>query len=149
MQIAGAALFGSSESSNRNPKTGDGVLLAGLAIRTTFFTIFLLVLLLFRISLGKDLGARDDVRSKDMFMLAVAGASLLVYLRTVKRLAETAEGLFCYVLTHEKFFGTLEFAPVVLVVWILAIWHPERWLEQGLPALSSPPLQDEEYASQE
>lgn len=149
MQIAGAALVGSSESNYKNPNTGNNILLAGLAIQTFSFTIFLLILLLFRISLGKDIGARGDVRSKDVFILAVAGASLLVYLRTVFRLAETAEGLFGSVSTHEKFFGTLEFAPVVLAVWILAIWHPGRWLERGSQALPFPPLQVEEYTSKE
>ena len=91
MQIAGAALVGSSESNYKNPKTCNNILLAGLAIQAFSFTVFLLILLLFRISLGKDLGARDDVkRSKDASMLAVAGTSLLVYLWTVFRLAETA-----------------------------------------------------------
>ena len=141
MQIAGAALVGSSESNGKDPHTGNNILLAGLAVQTVSFTMFLLVLLLFRISLGRDGGARSHVRSKDVFIVAVAGASLLVYLRTVFRLAETAQGLFAYVSTHEKFFGTLEFAPVVLAVWILAIWHPGKWLAQGSQTSSLSPVQ--------
>ena len=136
MQIAGAAIVGSSESNSKNPNTGNNILLAGLAMQTFSFTFFLLVLMLFRISLGKDV----DARSKDVFILAVAGASLLVYLRTVFRLAETAQGLFGGVSTNEKFFGTLEFAPVVLAVWILAVWHPGRWLARGFQVGPSPPL---------
>lgn len=138
MQIAGAAIVGSSESNGKDPTKGNNILLAGLAIQTLSFTIFLLVLLLFRISLGKGVSTGNNVRDKDTFIFAVAGASLLVYLRTVFRLAETAQGLFQYVSTHEKFFGTLEFAPVVLAVWILAVWHPGRWLtnERDLPSSS-------------
>ena len=37
-------------------------------------------------------------------------------------MVETAQGLFRYVSTHEGFYGTLEVAPVVLAVWILAVW---------------------------
>ena len=145
MQIAGAAIVGSSESNSKNPKTGNNILLAGLAMQTVSFSIFLLVLLLFRISLGRDASAR----SKDVFILAVAGASLLVYLRTVFRLAETAQGLFGSVSTNEKFFGTLEFAPVVLAVWILAAWHPGRWLVKGSQVNLPPPSQGDEPVSRE
>lgn len=149
MQIAGAALVGSSESNQKDPHTGNNILLAGLAIQTASFTVFLLILLLFRISLGKNSSLRSDVRGKDPFVFAVGGASLLVYLRTVFRLAETAQGLFASVSTHEKFFGTLEFAPVVLAVWILAVWHPGRWLAEGSQSVPSPPLQDDEPVSKE
>lgn len=63
-------------------------------------------------------------------MAALASASLLIYLRTIFRLAETSQGVFGYLSTHQVFFGVLEFAPVVLAVWILAVWHPGRWLPQ-------------------
>ena len=61
------------------------------------------------------------------FTMAVVVASFLVYLRTVFRLAETAEGIGGYASSHEAFFGALEFAPIVLAVGILAWWHPGRW----------------------
>lgn len=53
--------------------------------------------------------------------------SALIFLRTIFRLAETAQGVFGYLSTHEVFFGTLEFTPVVVGVGILAFWHPGRW----------------------
>lgn len=132
MQIAGAALVGSSESNEKNPAAGNDILLAGLALQTLSFTAFLLVLLLFRLSLASGSNGNNNKnalrRSKDVFILAVAAASLLVYLRTVFRLAETAQGLFGDVSTNETFFATLEFAPVGLAVCILAAWHPGRYL---------------------
>ena len=143
MQIAGAAMVGSSESNSKSPDTGNNILLAGLAIQTASFAVFLVILLLFRISLGKDAGVRSNSRSKDAFILAVAVASLLVYLRTVFRLAETAQGIFGSVSTNEKFFGSLEFAPVVLAVWILAIWHPGRWLAKEGSRVFPPAAQQE------
>jgi hypothetical protein len=62
-------------------------------------------------------------------------ASVLVFLRLLFRLAETAQGVFGYLMEHEAFFGALEFAPVVVAVWILAIWHPGRWLPSTRSAI--------------
>ena len=134
MQIAGAALVGSSESSGRNPTTGNNILLAGLAIQSFSFTIFLTVLTVLRLALAKDLKVRSTARTKDWFVAALALASLLVYLRTLFRLSETAQGLFASISTNETFFGTLEFAPVVIAIWIMAVWHPGRWLPNGIDA---------------
>lgn len=128
MQIAGAALIGSSQSNMKDPTTGNHILLAGLALQSFSFTVFLAVLTLFRLALAKDSGLNGTNKNKDQFIVAVALASLLVYLRTLFRLAETAEGLFGPVSTNETFFGTLEFTPVVIAICILAVWHPGRWL---------------------
>ncbi|KAL8833575.1 MAG: hypothetical protein Q9170_004190 [Blastenia crenularia] len=128
LQIAGAALVGSSESNQNDPTKGNNILLAGLAIQSFSFTAFLMVLTLFRFALSKVPERQSMVRTKDWFVAALALASLLVYLRTLFRLAETAQGLFSYLSIHEVFFGTLEFAPVVIAVWIVAMMHPGRWL---------------------
>ena len=60
------------------------------------------------------------------FVGALVLATLLVYLRTCFRLAETAQGLFGYLSSHEGFFGGLEFAPIVLAVGLFNVWHPGR-----------------------
>ncbi|KAL9578817.1 MAG: hypothetical protein Q9212_005478 [Teloschistes hypoglaucus] len=131
MQIAGAALIGSSESNMNDPTTGNNILLAGLAIQTFSFTVFLTILALFRLALAKDTTSKSSVKTKDHFIFAVALSSLLVYLRTLFRLAETASGLFSSVSTNETLFGVLEFTPVVIAIWILAVWHPGRWLSSN------------------
>lgn len=128
IQIAGAALVGSSQSNQKDPTMGNNILLAGLAIQSFSFTAFLTVLTLFRLALVKDRSLPSTIRTKDWFILALALASILVYLRTLFRLAETAQGLFASISTNEVFFGTLEFAPVLIAVWIMAIWHPGRWV---------------------
>ena len=51
----------------------------------------------------------------ELFFLLLA-AALLVQLRTAFRLAESAQGVFGYLSSHEVFFGTLEFLPIVLAV---------------------------------
>jgi hypothetical protein len=129
IQIAGAALIGKKESDHKDATIPNNILLAGLAFQTFAFTVFLILLGLFRWTLQKqDKGTASH--SKDTFIAALAGSSLLIYLRTSFRLAETSQGVFGYLSTHEVFFGVLEFAPVIVAVWILAVWHPARSLPQ-------------------
>lgn len=129
IQVAGAAMIGSAESNGKSPEIPNNILLAGLAFQTFAFTIFLTLLALFRYSLGRSPSLPSAaVRAKDPFFAALGAASLLIYLRTIFRLAETSQGVFGYLSTHEAFFGALEFAPVVLAVGILGWWHPGRWV---------------------
>lgn len=128
LQIAGAGLIGSAESNQKSSKVPNDILLAGLVFQTFAFTIFLSLFAMFVISLHSDQSFRPHVARKRLFFLALAAASLLVYLRTIFRLAETAQGVFGFLSTHEAFFGALEFAPVVVAVWVLGIWHPGRWI---------------------
>lgn len=51
--------------------------------------------------------------------------SILIFLRTVYRLAETAEGVWGTASSYEWLFGLLEFAPVIVAVLL--------WLVRPLP----------------
>ena len=135
LQIAGAGMIGSAESHQKSPTVPNDILLAGLVFQTAAFTVFLLLFGAFIVSLHRAQHVRSKVASKRRFLLALASASLLVYLRTIFRLAETSQGVFGYLSSHEAIFGVLEFAPVVVAVWILGVWHPGRWLPK--PALMS------------
>lgn len=61
-----------------------------------------------------------------MYTMALVASSLLVYLRTIFRLAETSQGVGGYASSHEVFFGVLEFAPIVVAIGLLGWWHPGR-----------------------
>lgn len=122
-QVAGAALVGVSASREKDPTTPNNILLAGLAFQVFSFFLFCtcLGICLYR--------ARKIVLSSlKAFSAALCTATLLVYLRTCFRLAETAEGLNSSLATHEAYFGALEFAPIVTAVFILAAWHPGKCL---------------------
>lgn len=57
-----------------------------------------------------------------LFFAILTITSLLVWLRTLFRLAETAQGLFSFASTSEALFGTLEFAPIILTLLLWAAW---------------------------
>lgn len=123
VQVAGAALIGAAASNEKDPATANNILLGGLAFQVFAFFIFCVCM---GISLYR---ARKIVlASLKAFTAALCVATFLVYLRTCFRLAETAEGLESALATQEAYFGTLEFAPIVIAVVLLAVWHPGKYL---------------------
>jgi RTA1 like protein len=123
VQVAGAALIGVSASNGKDPKTANNILLAGLAFQVFSFFVFCLCLGIFLYRARKVV-----LSSLKAFTAALCAATILVYIRTCFRLAETAAGLTSSLATHEAFFGSLEFAPIVIAVFMLAVWHPGKWL---------------------
>jgi hypothetical protein len=121
-QIAGAALIGVKQSNKEDPTTANNILLAGLAYQVLSIGVFIVLTAIFLWRARKAI----RVNGLGAFVTAFMAATLLIYLRTVFRLAETAEGLGGDLSTKEVYFGTLEFAPVVLAVILFAIWHPGR-----------------------
>lgn len=141
VQITGAALVGKAYSDQKDPTTANNILLAGLAFQVFSFAVFILCFALFTLKARRALD-----RDLKVFSVAILVASLAVYLRTIFRLAETAEGLLEYLSTHEVFFGCLEFLPIVVAVYVLIYWHPGRWLGRGRPRAL---VQDESIVNHE
>lgn len=123
IQITGAALVGTAYSNGKDPNVPNNILLAGLAFQVFSFALFIICFVWFLSKAWTALGR--DLR---IFSAATFVATLAVYLRTCIRLAETAEGLLEFLSTHEVIFGCLEFAPIVIAVYIFVYWHPGRWL---------------------
>ena len=123
VQVAGAALVGTAYSNGRDPNAANNILLAGLAFQVFSFGLFIVLFVWFLAKAKRALNSGLKV-----FAGAVFVATLLIYLRTCIRLAETAEGLLKFLSTHEAIFGCLEFAPIVIAVYLFVYWHPGRWL---------------------
>ncbi|CZT05998.1 related to YER185w, Rta1p [Rhynchosporium graminicola] len=126
LQITGAGMIGGATSNGKDPSTANNILLAGLAIQTAAYFLYLLLLSFVIVAIYRD---RDMALklNKSPFLLMLAAASILIFIRTVFRLAETSQGVFGHLSSHEAYFGGLEFAPVVIAVLILAVWFPSRW----------------------
>ncbi len=126
-QVVGAALIGVAESNNKSSDKANNILLAGLVYQVFTFLLFLILLFVF-LSKARKTATSSSSSGLRRFSAALVVSSLLVYLRTIFRLAETAEGVGGYSSTHEAFFGALEFAPIVLAIVILGWWHPGKSL---------------------
>ncbi|KAL8924342.1 MAG: hypothetical protein Q9208_004123 [Pyrenodesmia sp. 3 TL-2023] len=130
-QVAGAAIIGSSQSKRKSPDTGNNILLGGLAFQVFAYLVFLILLFIFlrnsrKIMMSTSTAEGGRGNMMQMYTFALIASSLLVYLRTCFRLAETAQGIGGYLSSHEAFFGSLEFAPIVIAIAMLGWWHPGR-----------------------
>ncbi|KAL8995387.1 MAG: hypothetical protein Q9169_004864 [Polycauliona sp. 2 TL-2023] len=145
VQVAGAALIGVSQSNRKSPVTANNILLAGLAFQVFAFLIFLILLFIFIRKASKVMLSTDTAESGRgatvmlRYTVALVASSLLVYLRTCFRLAETSQGVGGYASSHEAFFGALEFAPIVVAIGLLGWWHPGRLVgRNGLLSAHTP-----------
>ena len=131
VQVTGSALVGVAYSNHKDPTTYNYILVGGLAFQVFAFAIFLVLLfwMLFK-------ARRSTETINKNFILATIIATVAVYLRTCFRLVESSEGLEKKLSSHEVYFGCLEFAPIVVAVYILVIWHPGHYLKSA--ALARP-----------
>lgn len=130
-QVTGAALVGRKSAARQDPTVANNILLAGLAYQVFAMTAFIAIAGVFITRAARAIRTEGLSVFSGVFVLA----TLLIYLRTVFRLAETAQGLFGGLQTHETYFAYLEFAPVALAVLLFAGWHPGRCLGRS-PASS-------------
>ncbi|PYI18052.1 RTA1-domain-containing protein [Aspergillus japonicus CBS 114.51] len=139
VQIAGAVLVGVRESRQLDPSVANQILLGGLAYQVFAMTVFIVVAAGFLVRARRVIWTMKGRRKGEghegtegpayaVFCGVFGLATLLVYLRTIFRLAETAEGLGATLATHEVYFACLEFAPIAAVVLLFAVWHPGRFV---------------------
>ncbi|KAK9897460.1 hypothetical protein P389DRAFT_57386 [Cystobasidium minutum MCA 4210] len=128
-------------------ESANNILLAGLAIQNFSFLVFLSIfaVIVFRNSkirshggthekpfsagdgnngysgetIGRDEAGLLDKLPKS-YIWVVTISSLALFLRTLFRLAETADGVFGFASTSEAYFGVLEYAPVVVGIGLWA-----------------------------
>ena len=133
IQIIGAASIGAAESDGKDATMANNILLGGLAFQVFTFFVFLVLLAIF-LTRARKMVASTSAALRP-FSIALVLASVLVYLRTCFRLAETAQGLGGSISSHEAYFGVLEFVPILIAVFVLNFWHPGKWI----PSSSSSP----------
>lgn len=124
VQVTGAALIGVKQSNREDPTVANNILLGGLAYQVFSISVFVILTATFLFRARREISGRG--KKLTIFCVAFSVATILVYLRTIFRLAETAEGLGGHLYSNEIYFACLEFAPIALAVLLFAIWHPGR-----------------------
>ena len=83
-------------------------------------------------------GARDTIRQNrlSVYVGVLTVATIMVYVRTVFRLAETGQGLFGSLPSNEIYFAILELVPVALAVLLFGVWHPGELRNSGSKGLA-------------
>ncbi|KAF4967353.1 hypothetical protein FSARC_5076 [Fusarium sarcochroum] len=124
IQITGAALIGVRQSNRDDPTDANNILLGGLAYQVFSLGVFVILTASFLFRGRREISSRG--KKLGLFCVALAVATIMIYLRTCFRLAETDQGLSGHLSSNEIYFACLEFAPVALAVLLFAIWHPGR-----------------------
>ncbi|GAA5883027.1 hypothetical protein JCM3774_004219 [Rhodotorula dairenensis] len=115
--VAEAATYSASRTSSLSSSQANDILLAGLAIQTASFLAFLILL---GLCISRSHRTFSAAHLPRQFSSTLFLASLLVFLRTTFRLAETAQGVFGAASRNEALFGCLEYLPVILAVSLFA-----------------------------
>lgn len=105
----------------------NDILIAGLSIQSLSFLLFLCILAVFIYRSYKFKPTQEQPKKPDVYLLVVmATTALLVFLKTIFRLAESSDGVFSPLMTSEGLFGGLEAAPVMLaaLLWVVC---PLQW----------------------
>lgn len=80
LQVTGAGMIGSRTSKLQDPTTANNILLAGLAIQSFAFLIFLFLLAIVVVMILKDRETKDElIRKRSPFWGVLLVSSVLVF----------------------------------------------------------------------
>jgi hypothetical protein len=159
-QVGGAGGIGAATSNGRDPSGANKAIIAGLAVQTAALLVFLVLLARFaftspswrlmgmplqHVASGGSYAAqnsayhllrvgRDNIPSHIIILLVSA---FLIFLRTVFRLAESAEGVYSEAATNEVLFALLDYLPVILAVILLALGHPGKYTKANIDRVAA------------
>lgn len=156
LQGAGGGIAATAKD-RQGSKNGANIMVAGLAWQVVSMSIFMALWGDFilrarkssRHGFSKSLTMHQDLRKSRNFLLfrwALVIATVLIFIRSVYRVAELQEGFTSDLANDEVAFMILEGPMIVLAVLAMTLWHPGRvmgdfWrLDLGMGAVQLAPL---------
>jgi hypothetical protein len=132
-----------ASQNNKNPKSGDNIMIAGLSFQV--FTMLLFILLsfeygwrVFRRLQAQGEAGLDPTHAKlrnstpfKSFLAALILATLCIFTRCVYRVAELSEGWTGALMKNQSMFIGLEGVMVIIAALALAIFHPGLCFKLG------------------
>jgi len=124
MQSSGAGLLASGNA--HSAETGRSVIVGGLFLQVIFFGLFVIAAAVFHARLGRAPTAKSYEVPWKRHMISLYVVSLLIFIRSVVRVAEYIQGYSGYIMSHEVYLYVFDalvmFIAVVTMNWI----HPEE-----------------------
>ncbi len=138
IQAAGGGLAATALADGRDSTPGTHVMVAGIAFQVFSITLFLYFVLDFFIHLrhGFVKGGKNDVifeeeyadlrktRLFKYFPISILAATIFIYIRSIYRVAELAEGWRGHLILTEDYFFILDALMMGLAIFILTLHHP-------------------------
>ncbi|PYH77206.1 putative RTM1-like protein [Aspergillus uvarum CBS 121591] len=126
MQGAGGGIMASGTPSNLT--TGEHIIIGGLVVQLIFFSLFVITSMKFHHGLSNAPSRRvlHLQAPWERHMYALYGGSALIFVRSLFRLIEYAQGNDGYLVSHEAFLYIFDALLMVLVMVLFAWVHPSE-----------------------
>lgn len=145
LQAIGGAMASIASNNNESPDTGSHIMVAGLAFQVLTLAIFILICTDFAIRTlrnSRRSGAlptnntttTTSLRSSPKFkafVAALALATICIFIRSIYRVIELAQGWEGELIKNQTYFIILEGAMVIIAVLALNIFHPGWCFREG------------------
>lgn len=109
---------------------GEKIVIAGLALQVATFIVFLIASFDFQIRMNKKVDHASANWKKMLYILY--SVSALILFRCTFRLIEYAMGNAAYLIAHEWTLYCFDAVPMVLVLVMLLVLQPSRYVEGDL-----------------
>jgi hypothetical protein len=109
---------------------GEKIVIAGLALQVATFVVFLIASFDFQIRMNKKADHASADWKKMLYILY--SVSALILFRCTFRLIEYAMGNAAYLIAHEWTLYCFDAVPMVLVLVMLLVLQPSRYVEGNL-----------------
>ncbi|KAL3440275.1 RTA1 like protein-domain-containing protein [Aspergillus insuetus] len=126
MQGVGGGIMASGTPSALT--TGENIIIGGLVIQLIFFSLFVITSIKFHLGLRSG-PSRKVLHSQppwERHMYALYGGSALIFIRSLFRLIEYAQGNNGYLVSHEVYLYIFDAVLMVLVMLVFAWVHPSE-----------------------
>jgi len=138
LQAGGGGLAAYYAQQEKMPDNGNYTMIGGLSFQAVTLLVFLVLSADFAIrtikrvkqhgdqAMNEDLLSRRMRRSKKFqaMLFSLAASAILIFMRSIYRVAELAEGWKGHLMTNERFVIWLEAIPVAIAGLFLCIFHP-------------------------
>ncbi|KAL2861837.1 putative RTM1-like protein [Aspergillus pseudodeflectus] len=108
--------------------TGENIIIGGLVMQLIFFSLFVITSIKFHLGL-RNAPSRKVLHSQppwERHMYALYGGSALIFVRSLFRLIEYAQGNDGYLVSHEVYLYIFDAVLMVLVMVLFAWVHPSE-----------------------
>lgn len=143
LQAAGGGIASVASNENKSPDLGDHIMVAGLAFQVLTLAVFICLCADFAIKTVRRMQAMGDAALDPAhakmrgsivfrsFLLALSFATLCIFIRSIYRVAELAEGWEGALIKNQNLFIGLEGVMVIAAVLALNVFHPGFCFHSG------------------
>lgn len=122
IQAAGGAMASMAAGSQKDPKLGTNIMVAGVMFQLVAMTIFTI----FAIDFTRRSSKLGMPREYNKILMALFISLAAIYVRSIFRAIELVEGWTGYLMMHEAYFIALDAALMVIAVAIFLPFDPAR-----------------------